>query len=136
MPPALRARPARRPSLALTPGVCASRRSAAARLTSQPTVSFPAFVRVFTHIESAIFAALLVVWLADIDETAKFVLGLTHGIGFLTLCAVIYVGCLRGVLEWPILAAAVLLTPFGSSAAIEWERHRRRGRRRHATAGS
>ena len=54
-------------------------------------MSLPAFVRVFTHVESAIFAALLVVWLADIDETAKFVLGLTHGVGFLSLCAVIWV---------------------------------------------
>ena len=95
-------------------------------------MSLPAFVRVFTHVESAIFAALLVVWLGDIDETAKFVLGLTHGIGFLSLCAVIWAGCLRGVLAWPILAAAVLLTPFGSSAAIEWSRWRRR--HRHAPA--
>lgn len=89
-------------------------------------MSLPAFVRAFTHVESAIFAALLVVWLADIDETAKFVLGLTHGIGFLSLCGVIWVACLRGALAWPIFAAAVLLTPFGSSAAIEWSRWRGR----------
>lgn len=95
-------------------------------------MSLPAFVRVFTHVESAIFAALLVVWLADIDDTAKFVLGLTHGVGFLSLCAVIWVACLRGVLAWPILAAGVLLTPFGSSAAIEWSR--RRERHRHPAA--
>jgi hypothetical protein len=92
-------------------------------------MSLRAFVRVFTHLESAVFAALLVVWLGHIDETAKFVLGLTHGIGFLTLCAVIWIGCLRGALAWPILAAAVLLTPFGSSAAIEWSRWRDRHRR-------
>ena len=97
-------------------------------------MSLPSFVRVFTHVESTIFASLLVVWLADVDETAKFVLGLTHGIGFLALCAVIYVGCLRGVLEWPLLAAAVLLTPFGSSVGIEWTRHRHRHRRRHGNA--
>lgn len=95
-------------------------------------MSLSAFVRAFTHVESAIFAALLVVWLTHLDETAEFVLGLTHGIGFLTLCVVIYVGCLRGVLAWPILAAAVLLTPFGSSLAIEWSRWR--GRRGHAAA--
>ncbi len=100
-----------------------------ARLTSQPPVSLPGLVRAFTHVESAIFAALLVVWLGDIDETAKFFLGLTHGIGFLTLCAMIYVACLRGALAWPILAAAVLLTPFGSSIGIEWQL-----RRRHVTA--
>ena len=97
-----------------------------------PHVSLPAFVRVFTHVESAIFAALLVVWLGEIDETAEFVLGLTHGIGFLTLCAVIWVACLRGALAWPILAAAALLTPFGSSGAIEWSRWR--ARHRHAAA--
>ena len=89
-------------------------------------MSLPAFARAFTHVESAIFAALLVVWLAEIDETAKFVLGLTHGIGFLSLVAVIYVGCLRGALAWPILAAAVLLTPFGSSIAIEWSSYQER----------
>jgi hypothetical protein len=94
----------------------------------------PAFVRAFTHVESAIFAALLVVWLADVDDTAKFVLGLTHGVGFLLLCATIYVACLRGVLAWPILAAAVLLTPFGSSIAIEWSR--RRDAHGHAPARS
>jgi len=94
-------------------------------------MSLPAFVRAFTHVESAVFAALLVVWLGDLDETAKFVLGLTHGVGFLTLCAVIYVACLRGALAWPILAAAVLLTPFGSSIAMEWSRLRRR----HVAAG-
>jgi hypothetical protein len=89
-------------------------------------VSYRSFVRVFTHVESLVFASLLVVWLADLDDTAKFVLGLTHGVGFLTLCVVIYVGCLRGALEWPILAAAVLLTPFGSSVGIEWSRYRER----------
>lgn len=97
-------------------------------------MSLHAFVRVFTHVESAIFAALLVVWLGHIDETAEFVLGMTHGIGFLTLCAVIYVACLRGALAWPILAAAVLLTPFGSSLAIEWSRWRDRHRRTAARA--
>jgi len=76
--------------------------------------------------------ALLVVWLADISETAKFVLGLTHGVGFLSLCGVIWVACLRGALAWPILAAAALLTPFGSSVAIEWSRWR--SRHRHAAA--
>jgi CDP-diacylglycerol--glycerol-3-phosphate 3-phosphatidyltransferase len=35
---------------------------------------------------------------------------------------VIYVACLRGALAWPILAAAVLLTPFGSSIGMEWRR--------------
>jgi hypothetical protein len=88
-------------------------------------VSYFQAVRIFSHVESLIFASLLVVWLGEIDDTAKFVLGLTHGIGFLLLCAVIYVGCLRRAVPWPILAGAVLLTPFGSSIGIELTRHRR-----------
>ena len=98
-------------------------------------MSLPTLVRVFTHVESAIFASLLVVWIANVDDTAKFVLGLTHGVGFLTLCAVIYVACLRGALDWTILAAAVLLTPFGSSIGIEWSRYRRRHGHGRVAAG-
>jgi hypothetical protein len=98
-------------------------------------MSLPRFVRVFTHVESAIFASLLVVWIANVDQTAKFVLGLTHGVGFLTLCAVIYAGCLTRELDWPLLAAAVLLTPFGSSVGIEWSRWRARHRSGRVATG-
>lgn len=87
-------------------------------------------VRVFSHAESAIFAALLVVWLVPGGHAAEFVLGLSHGVGFLLLCAVIYVGCLRRVFPWPLLAAVVLLSPFGSSVGIEVLRRRGVGARR------
>lgn len=96
-----------------------SPRGAGARGGGATTTSLFQAVRVFSHLESAVFAALLVVWLGHIDEEAKFWLGLTHGIGFLTLCLVIYVGCLRRVFPWPLLAAVVLLSPFGSSVGIE-----------------
>lgn len=76
-------------------------------------------VRIFSAVESTLFAALLVVWLGHVDDRATFVLGLSHGIGFLCLCALIYVACLRGALPWPVLASAVLLTPFGSTVHIE-----------------
>lgn len=82
-------------------------------------------VRAFSAVESALFAALLVVWLGHIDEQATFVLGLSHGLGFLLLCALIYVACLRGAVPWPVLASAVLLTPFGSTIHIELLRRRR-----------
>jgi hypothetical protein len=81
-------------------------------------------VRTFSAVESAIFAALLVVAIGHFDDQATFVLGLTHGIGFLCLCALIYYACLRRVLPWPVLASAVLLTPFGSSIHIELLRKR------------
>jgi hypothetical protein len=76
-------------------------------------------VRLFSAVESAVFASLLVVWLGHVDESAEFVLGLTHGIGFLCLCGLIYVTCRRGELPWPVLASAVLLTPIGSTIHIE-----------------
>jgi hypothetical protein len=94
-----------------------------------PSVAVSLFqaVRLFSAVESAIFAALLVVAFGHVDEGATFVLGMTHGIGFLLLCALIYVACLRKAVPWPVLASAVLLTPFGSS--IHLELIRRRGRR-------
>ena len=87
-------------------------------------------VRAFSAVESALFAALLVVWLAHFDERVTFVLGLTHGIGFLCLCALIYHACLRRAVPWPVLASAVLLTPFGSSVHIELLHRRRPARAR------
>lgn len=76
-------------------------------------------VRLLSAVESVVFASLLVVWLGHLDEGAEFALGLTHGIGFLCLCALIYAACRRGELPWPVLASAVLLTPFGSTVHIE-----------------
>lgn len=85
-------------------------------------------VRIFSAVESALFASLLVVWLGHVDERATFVLGLSHGLGFLALCALIYYACLRRAVPWPVLASAVLLTPFGSSVHIELLHRRRLGR--------
>ena len=82
-------------------------------------------VRIYSAVESAIFAALLVFAFGHLDEQATFVLGLTHGIGFLGLFALIYYACLRRTVPWPVLASAVLLTPFGSSIHIELLRRRR-----------
>jgi phosphoglycerol transferase MdoB-like AlkP superfamily enzyme len=82
-------------------------------------------VRLFSAVESALFAALLVVWLGHVDDRATFILGLTHGVGFLCLCALIYYACLRRAIPWPVLASAVLLTPFGSTIHIEVIRRRR-----------
>ena len=81
-------------------------------------------VRVFSALELILFAALLVVWLGGIDEQAKLVLGWSHGIGVIALCLLIYLGCLRRVFPWPLLAAAVLLGPVGSTVGIEVVRRR------------
>lgn len=82
-------------------------------------MSYFASVRLFSFVELGLFAALLVVWLGHVDESAKFVLGLSHGIGVIILCALIYVGVLRQIFPWPLLAAAVLLGPVGSTVGFE-----------------
>ena len=82
-------------------------------------------VRIYSALEVAIFSALLVVWIGGIDERAEFVLGLSHGIGWIGLCLAIAAGCRRGVFPWPLLAATVSpLGPIGSSVGIELLRHR------------
>jgi hypothetical protein len=83
-------------------------------------------VRAFSAAEAAVFATLLVFWLGGLDRQATFVLGLSHGVGFLCLCAVMYVACVRRVLPWGVLATAVLLTPIGSTIHIELLERRRR----------
>jgi hypothetical protein len=92
-------------------------------------------VRVYSAVESVIFAALLVFAIGHVDEHATTVLGWTHGVGFLGLFALIYVAVLRGVMPWPVLASAVLLTPFGSSVHIEWIRRRGGGDRHPERTG-
>lgn len=84
-------------------------------------------VRIYSAVEVAVFAALLVVWIGRIDERAEFVLGMTHGIGWIVLCGLVYVGCLRRVFPWPVLAATVSpLGPVGSTLGIELVARRRR----------
>ena len=83
-------------------------------------------VRLYSALEVAIFSALLVVWIGGLSERAEFVLGLTHGIGWILLCVAIAVGCRRGTFPWPLLAAAVSpFGPIGSTVGIELLRHRR-----------
>ncbi len=94
--------------------------------SSLPSVDLFRAVRLLSGVESALFTALLVVWLGHIDERAEFVLGLSHGIGVIVLCLLIWVGCLRRVFPWPLLAAAV--SPLGPlAAAVGIEILRRRG---------
>ena len=84
-------------------------------------------VRLMSALESLLFVALLVVWLGELDDGAKFVLGLTHGIGVIVLCLMIAWGCLRGSLPWPLLAAGVSpLGPVAVAVGIEWLRRRQR----------
>ena len=83
-------------------------------------------VRLLSAVESVLFATLLVVWLGRVDEQAEFVLGLTHGLGVIALCVLIWWGCMRRVFPWPLLAAGVSpLGPVAVAVGIEVLRRRR-----------
>jgi len=83
-------------------------------------------VRIYATVEAAIFTSLLVVWIGGLSEQAQFVLGLTHGIGWILLCLLVFEGCRRRVFSWPVLAATVSpLGPIGATIGIELDRRRR-----------
>jgi hypothetical protein len=73
-------------------------------------------VRRLSWLELAVFAALLVVWLAPGAEGATFVLGLSHGIGFIALCLLIWAAVLRREAPYWLLAAT--LTPAGPVGSV------------------
>jgi hypothetical protein len=92
-------------------------------------VSYYRFVRLYSLVESTIFTALLVTWIGGLSEHAQLVLGWTHGFGWIALCVLVYVGCVRRIFPWPLLAATVSpLGPLG--ALVGFEVLRVRGRRR------
>jgi hypothetical protein len=73
-------------------------------------------VKIASWFELGLFTALLFFWIAPgfPSETALF--GLLHGIGYLGLCALIFLAIMRREAPWPLLAAT--LTPFGPLGAV------------------
>jgi hypothetical protein len=70
--------------------------------------------------ESGLFAALLFFWLAPGFEHETFIFGLSHGIGYIVLCLLIFAAIVRREAPWPLLAATLTpVGPFGSVVAIE-----------------
>jgi hypothetical protein len=77
-------------------------------------------VRLYSALEATLFTALLVVWIGGLGERAEFVLGLTHGIGWIVLCVLVFAGAQRRVFPWPLLAATVSpLGPIGCTLGFE-----------------
>jgi hypothetical protein len=92
--------------------------------TPHPGALWP-WVKAISYLESAIFAALLVVWLAPEAETATFVFGMTHGIGYLGLCVLIWIAAIRRECPYWVLAATLTpVGPFGSVIAIHFYERR------------
>jgi len=74
------------------------------------------WVKIASWFELCLFATLLFFWIAPgySSETALF--GLLHGVGYLGLCALIFVAIMRREAPWPLLAAT--LTPFGPLGSV------------------
>ena len=70
--------------------------------------------------ELAVFAGLLVFWLAPGFPTETFIFGLGHGIGYILLCIAIWAAVLRREAPYTLLAATLTpVGPVGSVIAIE-----------------
>jgi hypothetical protein len=79
-----------------------------------------------SYVELALFAGLIVVWLAPGLEGPTFVFGLGHGLGFIALAILIWVACLRHEAPYTLLAATLTpVGPVGSVIAIEYLERRR-----------
>jgi hypothetical protein len=80
--------------------------------------------------ELAIFTVLIVFWLLPGFDQETFIFGLSHGIGYIALCVLIWIAILRHEAPYTLLAATLTpVGPLGSVIAIEViERRRRLGR--------
>ena len=77
-------------------------------------------VKWFSWIELAVFAALLVFWLAPGFDTETMIFGWAHGLGFIALCIAIWIAVLRREAPYTLLAATLTpVGPVGSVIAIE-----------------
>lgn len=73
-------------------------------------------VKVISWIELALFAALLYFWLMPDYEHETFIFGLSHGIGFCILAAIVLIACLAREAPYPLLAAT--MTPVGPVGSV------------------
>ena len=80
----------------------------------------------FTH--SAIYAALLVVWIVPGLEPETFVFGLAHGVIYLAMCAVSLYALRRGIINLRLAVAVAVLGAIGPFiGSYEFARQQREG---------
>jgi hypothetical protein len=78
------------------------------------------WVKIASYVELALFAGLLAVWLLPGLEHETFILGLSHGLGYIALVLLIWVAILRHEAPYTLLAATLTpVGPVGSVIAIE-----------------
>jgi len=90
-------------------------------------LSYFTAVRIYSIFELCLFATLLVFAIGGWSDDAETVLGWSHGIGWLILCALVLYGATRGIFTWVVLALTVSPAgPLGSTIGIEYQaRHSR-----------
>jgi hypothetical protein len=90
-----------------------------------PGTLFP-WVKRASWVELAIFAVLIFFWLMPGYKDEEFIFGLTHGIGYIGLCLLIWIGILRHEAPYWLLAASLTpVGPLGSVIGIEVLERRR-----------
>jgi hypothetical protein len=78
------------------------------------------WVKIYSWFESGLFATLLFFWIAPGYDSETALFGLLHGIGYLGLCALIFVALIRREAPWPLFAATLTpIGPFGTVIGIE-----------------
>jgi hypothetical protein len=78
------------------------------------------WVKWFSWIELAVFAALIFCWLMPGFDGETTIFGWAHGLGFIALCVLIWIACLRREAPYTLLAATLTpVGPLGSVIAIE-----------------
>jgi hypothetical protein len=78
------------------------------------------WVKLVSWFESGLFAALLFFWIAPGFHSQTSLFGLLHGIGYLGLCALIFIALMRREAPWPLFAATLTpVGPFGTVIGIE-----------------
>lgn len=74
------------------------------------------WVKWLSWVELVVFAGLMFFWLAPGFETETMLFGWAHGLGFILLCIVIWVACVRRESPYTLLAAT--LTPVGPVGSV------------------
>ena len=78
------------------------------------------WVKIVSWFESCLFATLLFFWIAPGYDSHTALFGLLHGVGYLGLCALVFVALLRREAPWPLFAATLTpIGPFGTVIGIE-----------------
>lgn len=85
------------------------------------------WVKRTSWLELAIFTVLLIFWLLPGFDRETFIFGLTHGIGYIALCILIWIAILRREAPYTLLAATLTPAgPVGSVIAVEVIERKRR----------